>query len=250
METGLFAPGVCQEEAPPFYQDCKKCEDQAEKDRLLQEHRDKKKAATVVRDEKEQSQEDSAIINATFAGTVTRDTCADLGSDINLLPPDVLSVLISERADVNITVFNVPRQYGMAVQTSTEDKPIYVECDRSVTTTTELHIRHGTSLSLRNVTWLVAKQPTAEPLLNRPVLEALGLDARKALEAACDRYQGNVDVTELLSEPAYREGTVACLMSSGMYHSTIATEDSAGWNRRRKLAGSGHRLGREGSASV
>lgn len=43
---------------------------------------------------------------ATFAGLGVREKCEALGSDINLLPPDVLAALVAEDADLSIEVFN------------------------------------------------------------------------------------------------------------------------------------------------
>lgn len=43
---------------------------------------------------------------------------------------------------------------------------------------------------------------------------------------ACDKYHGDVDATEILSETEYRGGTIARLMSSGLYHSTAASVDN------------------------
>lgn len=63
-----------------------------------------------------------------------------------------------------------------------------IKCDKKITLDLELHIRHGTSLMLRNMGWYVITQAVNEPLLGRAVLEALGPNTSDILAAAADRY--------------------------------------------------------------
>ncbi len=59
-----------------------------------------------------------------------------------------------------------------------------------------------------------------------PFLDAsLGLNTKKILEAACDRHEGDVDMSDILSEEAYDEGSLARRISSGVLHSTRMLED-------------------------
>lgn len=115
------------------------------------------------------------------------------------MPPDILVALISEGADIHTIVFNEPRKYRIAVETYMEDTPVYVECYRDITMITGLHLWRIITLTLRKSRGLWLRSLLPNRLLNRPPLEDLRLDASKALEATCDRYHGDVDVTELLS---------------------------------------------------
>ncbi len=63
----------------------------------------------------------------------------------------------------------------------------------------ELKIRHGKSLLLRNAIWKITKQETSDILLGRPTLDALGLKTKEILAAACDRFNGTIDISKALS---------------------------------------------------
>lgn len=84
----------------------------------------------------------------------------------------------------------------------------------------ELAIRHGSSLCLRNCPWYVAVQEVPEPLLGRPVLQALGLDTRATLEAASIEHDGVVDLAQILSPEELKEGTIARVVEGGIFHQT------------------------------
>lgn len=58
------------------------------------------------------------------------------------------------------------------------------------------------------------------------MLKALDLDARKALDAACDKFEIYVDVTELLSDTEYHESPAVRLTSPSLYHSKGTAEDT------------------------
>lgn len=113
-----------------------------------------------------------SFIPTPFVRKVTQATCGDLGSDVTFLPPDHFAALGSEGADMDVTKFRIPPKYGMVVETDKEDEEIHVVCDRSVSMNTELHISHGTKLTLRNVMWVVAVHAMPEPLQSRPLFEA------------------------------------------------------------------------------
>lgn len=92
----------------------------------------------------------------------------------------------------------------------------------------ELRIRHGTSLTLRNVTFYVATKHVPDPLLRRPLLVALGVDAKELLAAASDKYSGSVDAEEILQDIEYATGSIAHVVNtSGLYHSQGAVMEDA-----------------------
>ncbi len=72
-----------------------------------------------------------------------------------------------------------------------------------------MHIIHGTALTLRNVTWYVTKQAMDEPLLGLPVLEALGLNTKDILAGASDRFNGTIDLAEMMPTDPSMGGKLA-----------------------------------------
>lgn len=86
----------------------------------------------------------------------------------------------------------------------------------------ELHIRHGTSLMLQNVTSYITKQNDSEPLLGRPVLEALSLNTKSVLAAAADRYNVSLDLSDLCTN---HEGGCFARLNDGVYHSDRGADD-------------------------
>lgn len=198
-----------------------------EAERLLKEQRSKtRKKAKVLKKTVFVVEENSTRMDATFPETIVRRLCADNGSDINLMPPDLLASLIEKRANIQVTSFKSIRKFGLAASKSEDEQPLYVACDREVEVTTELHIRYGKSLKLRKLKWYVATHDVDEPLLGRPILEALGLNTKELLEAAYDKYGSSVDADAILPPEDY-EGSVARLLSSGLYHSNAADEDDS-----------------------
>lgn len=75
-----------------------------------------------------------------------------------------------------------------------------ISCIRAVSLDTQLHIRHGSAPVLRGFRWLVALSLVAEPLLGRPLLEALGSDCQKVLGAAADQHGGTAAVSAIVAK--------------------------------------------------
>ena len=153
--------------------------------------------------------------------------CADTGSDVNLIGPRDLAFLLASGADVKVTKFQTPRQYQMATDGDSNDNKIFVECDRAVKLDTRLHVRHAVGIMLRNCTWMVATQDVKEPLLGRHVLESLGLDIKQVLQAACDKFNGEVDMAKLLPADEAITGSVARICNEGIFHGHAASEEDA-----------------------
>lgn len=68
------------------------------------------------------------------------------------------------------------RTYELAASKRPNGKELFIECNKEVTLNVELLMGHGCYLGLRNPTWYVATTVVLEPLLGRPVLEALGIN--------------------------------------------------------------------------
>lgn len=91
---------------------------------------------------------------------------------------------------------------------------------------TSLHIRHGTSLTLRNLQWTITDQTVGEPLLGGPVLEALGLNSREMLAAAAHKYSGSVDASLLPTlHTTHGTGRISRVME-GIYHEDGGEDES------------------------
>ncbi len=90
----------------------------------------------------------------------------------------------------------------------------------------ELHIRHGKTLVLRNVQWLVTDQGCTESLLSRPVFERIGLVARDVIEKAADRLGGEVDVSELGTGDNNVQGRISRITEEGVYHSNGGVDEN------------------------
>jgi hypothetical protein len=128
------------------------------------------------------------------------------------MPRELFDTLVAKGAKMSVSKFEIPRKYGLAASTSGAGDEIFVECDTLAILTTSLHIRHGSTLTIRNVSWYVAKQQVPEALLGRPILEALGLNTKELLAAACDRFNGVADAEQLLTPESHAQGTVARLI--------------------------------------
>lgn len=86
----------------------------------------------------------------------------------------------------------------------------------------KLHIRHGTSLMSRNVSWYVTTQFLSEPLLGRPVLEAIGMNTSNILTTAANKYNGLLALAHLCTN---NEGGHIVQMYDVVNHSDCGVDD-------------------------
>lgn len=114
----------------------------------------------------------------------------------------------------------------MATTKADDEIPTQV-CSRAVTIDTDLLIRHGSALTERNMRWIVTNQIVDEPLLGRPLLEALGLNTREILAAAADKHHGQVDVSTLCQQyiDLQPDGRIARVLE-GFFHADGGFDDS------------------------
>jgi len=82
-----------------------------------------------------------------------------------------------------------------------------------------LDCRHGTALKLRNTVWLVSDQDADEALLGRPDLKRLGLDTAKLFRTAAAVNNGCIDF-DTDTEEQEKGGKVSRILHNGMYHSS------------------------------
>lgn len=102
-----------------------------------------------------------------------------------------------------------------------DGKPASLVCSKVIIVDTEFQIRHGTALPLRDVRWLVTAQAVGDPLLGRPILEALVLDTRNIPE----KYSGSVDIADPLSTKENPTGLIARILD-GVFHADGGAEDA------------------------
>lgn len=106
-----------------------------------------------------------------------------------------------------------------------DDAPATLNFQRVMLVDVELQIRHWSTLKLRGVRWLVTDQVMGNPLLGRIVLEALGLNTRDILDAAAQRYPGEVDMCALIKPQPDTNGRVAGLLD-GVYYSDGSLDEA------------------------
>ena len=168
----------------------------------------------------------SVIFTATFGERHRATICADTCSDDNILDRYMLQAF--KKAGVEHTVEELPRPrtFNMAAHLP-NGKPAPLTCRQVVTADTELHIRHGSALILRGVRWLVTDQAVGDPLLGRPLLEALGPNTRDILAAAAEKHAGVVDVSALVgTDPANAPSGRVARILEGVYHADGGADDA------------------------
>lgn len=90
-----------------------------------------------------------------------------------------------------------PRIFVMAAENSDGQRSKII-FNKTAYIYTDVHIRHGSTLMIRNLKWLVTEQLVATPLLGLLVLDALDLNPRDLLAAAADRFSGSIDAERLV----------------------------------------------------
>ncbi len=90
--------------------------------------------------------------------------------------------------------------------------------------TLHMHIRHGTALT----SWNETKQAIEEPLLG--VLEALGLNTKDILAVASDRFNGIIDLAELiLTDPCIGGKLTQVFYDRKPYPGSRTMKKTTGW---------------------
>lgn len=205
--------------------DCKTCPEE-DKPKLIEEYfkerREKKKEAKRVQHTPAHmhgdNSESSIVFKTVFAHRHEMQTCVDNGSDGNIMDEKALQSIIQTGAEVEVKSLKQPRVFEMAAHVP-DGKKAELVCKKEAVIDTELHIRHGSSLLLRNVAWLVTNQQVETPLLGRPIQEALGLNTRELLEAAADRFAGGFDAERMLASLTKQGDGRVSRITEGVFHS-------------------------------
>lgn len=204
-----------------------------EKVRLRKEYRESKRRrgnekekgihGTVRRLGAEAIDSHSSLFSATFAnGAVESVVLADQGADANMIPPAVFQLIKASGAVIPITHLKPAHRFA------TVDENTKITCDKKISADVHLRIRHGTKLIIRNVEWYISDCHTEQVILGRPLLEAIGCNNRVLLSAACDQNDGVINAPDQLKKYAAEvptKGSIAAIMSSGVYHSAGGDEN-------------------------
>ena len=176
----------------------------------------------------------SAMFRASFCdGGVEVVVKADQGLDANVIPRNILRDITKALRSLQIKKLLGQVQYGTTVKNGPK-----VTFHSQALVSVLLHIRHGTTLALRNVQWLIFNEDADYVIIGEPVLRVLGLDNRRLLEAAADRHGSPIEVSELKGKTLDEDksqncgaGTVQSLMETvraqmgSTYHCDGAAEE-------------------------
>lgn len=90
-----------------------------------------------------------------------------------------------------------------------------------------LRTRHRSNLTLQNIVWKISTANIQMLIKGKRVLESLACNNREMLMAARDRYGGDINVTERLSEDRNekdRSGKFAALFGEALFHNREIVE--------------------------
>lgn len=100
----------------------------------------------------------SVLFAATYAERVLVVAVANIGADFNLMDEKPLTRITKADGVAKITQLKKPIKLYPAVMDSSDWNKIAIICDRIAIVTVTLHVRHGSTLFLRNLRRLVTKQ--------------------------------------------------------------------------------------------
>lgn len=199
--------------------ECRDCPDD-EKKKYLGTHREDikskcgeskyKASKRVDRDTAFSGGETNFTFTCIFAKHTRDYLTAEIGSDANLMDETPLNLIVQHGAGLTVTTLPKPPTFEVAVHIAANSKPVKILRSKIAIMAVELHIRHGKTILLRNIQWVVTSQRCSESLLSRPVPEAIGINELDILCRSTDRLRGDVDVVDLTSRtlrtpPAYHE---------------------------------------------
>lgn len=194
------------------------------KDKLFEEKRNSKKEDVKRATEGNNNRDKSVVFTATFGERHRAKICADTCSDDNILDHAMMAEFKKSGVEHAVETLLRPRIFDMAANLP-NGKRASLTCKKAVTVDTELHIRHGTALTLRGVRWLVTDQLVGDPILGRPVLEILGLNTRDILAAAAEKHCGIIDIAQILDAKTEPQGKVARILE-GVFHADGGADDA------------------------
>ncbi|KAI0558754.1 hypothetical protein FGB62_189g043 [Gracilaria domingensis] len=164
-----------------------------EKKAFLKKYKDSKEKRSENQSVKKvggDEQRSSTVFDAYFChGKLESEVTADQGASANIMPKQFYEEL--KKGDGVKAVHKLGRQATFDVYNKNAPP---ITCDWRVTADVSLEIRHGKTMMLRNVDWLVANECTSGIVIGRQLLNALGLNNRVLLTAAMSRVGADVDI--------------------------------------------------------
>lgn len=163
--------------------------------------------------------ESSVTFIWTYAGRTRDYVTADIGSDVDLMYEKLLNRIVEQGGDTTVTTIPKPRTFEVSVQSVANSKPGSIVCAKIAFMPLELHIRHAKALVLRSVQCMATSERCSESLLNRPVLEPIGRNARDIFLCATDRLVSDVDVGDLALKYPANPDRISGIIEEGVFHS-------------------------------
>ncbi|KAI0557832.1 hypothetical protein FGB62_258g06 [Gracilaria domingensis] len=164
-----------------------------EKKAFLKKYRESKEKRTENKSVKKidnDVERSSTVFEAIFCREkLEAEVTADQGASANIMPKKFYIQL--QKLDGVKSVHKLARQAVFDVFNKSAPP---LTCDLKVTADVSLKIRHGKSMILRNVDWLIANESTSGILIGRQLLNALGLNNRVLLTAAMSKVGEDVGI--------------------------------------------------------
>lgn len=111
---------------------------------------------------------------------------------------DIAMVKRMSAAGVDLDIQALPRQRVFEMMTLSRNGEVSkIVCKIMVFVDMELHIRHGLSLMLRSLKWLVTEKRVTDAVLGCPVFKTLRLNTHNLLAATADRFCEVADAEKL-----------------------------------------------------
>lgn len=116
--------------------------------------------------------------------------------------------------------------FSLEVGHGRDGSDIDIVCNKKTVLNVELHVRHGSTLMLRNLSCMITDQPMAESLLGRLASKCFGLNTKEFLGAAADRLYGGIGMG--IAQPeATKDGKISRVFLGGVFHSDKGLECSS-----------------------
>lgn len=130
-------------------------------------------------------------------------------------------------AEVEIENLVKPEVYALAFDKGEEGELLKIVFNYRAYCDVELLGRHGFTLMIQNVFWMVIEKPIGEALPGLPILENLGLNTKVIIPDASDRLHAEIDILNLFQENEKHEnaGKIARVFNICVFHSEKGVDD-------------------------
>lgn len=108
------------------------------------------------------TEESSILFQATLGERHQTEICADQGADASILDSTILDSILDSGEDTSIIPLPKPRTFNMAA-THVDGKPTQLVCEKVAVVDTTINVRHGNTLIVRSLKWLVTTRKQSTP---------------------------------------------------------------------------------------